>query len=136
MSGALLLPLLLRHRAHALTDPPLTLGSLLLAACDGGADRLAPDPRVSAAGAGDGHHDAPASHQHGGPKSCGCLGHAGCGERRESGPPVTSRKEGLVIGGLVELWSGPLQMPDASLERLLQQVVEFRPPPFFCGHLL
>jgi len=33
MSGALLLPLLLRHRTHALTDPPLTLGSLLLAAC-------------------------------------------------------------------------------------------------------
>ena len=61
MYGALLLSLLLGHRAHALTDALLTLGLLILAACDGGADRLSPDLRVSAAGAGDGHDHAPAS---------------------------------------------------------------------------
>jgi hypothetical protein len=131
-----LLCLLLRHCAHALTDAVLALGLLILAVRNGSADGLAPDLRVSAAGAGDGHDYAPASHKRGGDQAYRGLGQADCGQQRESGPVVGSCNEVPVIGGLVELRLGPLQMPNASLKFLLQQVVEVEPPPVFSGHLL
>jgi hypothetical protein len=136
MHGPLLLSLLLRHRAHALTDAVLTLGLLILAAGDSGADGLAPDPRVSAAGAGDGHDHAPASDKRGGAHACRDLGQGGRPWRRESGAVVTFRTKGPVISRLVELRPGPLQMAQASLKLLLQQVVEVGPSAFFCAHSL
>src|SRR2546429_851796 len=125
--GPRLLSLLLRHRAHALTDA--VLGLLSLAACDSAADGLAPDPRVSAAGAGDAHNRAPAGDKCGGPQACPNLGQGGRPRRRESGALFISRKKGPVIGGLLELRRGPLQMPQVSLKLLLQQVVEVSSPP-------
>src|SRR5438132_8477471 len=107
MHGALLFSPLLRHRAHTLTDAVLTFGLLILAACDGGGDGLAPDPRVSAAGAGDGHDHAPASDKRRSPQACASLGQGGYGERRESGAVVASRNESPVIGRLLVLRPEP-----------------------------
>jgi hypothetical protein len=136
MHSSLLLSLLLRHCAHALTDAMLALGLLILAVRNGSGDGLAPDLRVSAAGAGDGHDHAPASDKGGGDQAYRGLGQGRSGQRGESGPIAGFRKEGPVTGRLVELHPGSLQMPNASLKLPLQQDVEVALPPVFCGHLL
>jgi hypothetical protein len=129
-----LLSLLLRHRAHALTDA--VLGLLIFAACDSAADGLAPDPGVSAAGAGDGHDHAAAGDKRGCAQACPDLGQGERPGRRESGTLVAFRKKDPVIGRLLELRPGPLQVAQASLKLLPQQVVEVGPTAVFCAHSL